>query len=137
MRSLGKNDVVRYDSQVGSGFGKNIANWKDRKMAYPTNVLHMATECGNKSHSAAFPRALPAWFIKLFTDGFDVVLDPFNGSGTTTEVAHDLGRHSIGIEILPEYCELARQRLDATPLVMLEQPKANGKALRKKPQRVH
>lgn len=44
LKSLGKNDVVRFDSQVGSGFGKNIANWLDRKKAYPTNVLHLATE---------------------------------------------------------------------------------------------
>ena len=48
LSSLGKNDVVRYDSQVGSGFGKNIANWKDRELAFPSNVLHFATECGNK-----------------------------------------------------------------------------------------
>ena len=59
MKSLGKNDVVRYDSQVGNAFAKNIANWKGRSMAYPTNVLHLATECGNKNHSAAFPSSLP------------------------------------------------------------------------------
>src|SRR5260364_132469 len=43
LKSLGKNDVVRFDSKVGSGFGKNIANWVRRSMAYPTNVLHLAT----------------------------------------------------------------------------------------------
>lgn len=36
-------------------------------MAYPTNVVHLATECSNKNHSAAFPEGLPEWFIKLFT----------------------------------------------------------------------
>lgn len=56
LRSLGSNDIIRFNSQVGSGFGKNIANWKGRGMAYPSNVLHLATECGNKSHSAAFPK---------------------------------------------------------------------------------
>lgn len=120
LKSLGKNDVVRYDSQVGSGFGKNIANWAQRTMAYPTNVLHMATECGNKNHSAAFPRALPEWFIKLFTDEGDVVLDPFAGSGTTLEVAKELHRNSIGIEILPEYCELAKDKLEDRQLVLLQ-----------------
>lgn len=120
LKSLGKNDVVRYDSQVGSGFGKNIANWAQRTMAYPTNVLHMATECGNKNHSAAFPRALPEWFIKLFTDEGDTVLDPFAGSGTTLEVAKELRRNTLGIEILPEYCEMAREKIEDRQLVLLQ-----------------
>lgn len=119
LKSLGKNDVVRFDSQVGSGFGKNIANWSQRTMAYPTNVLHLATECGNKSHSAAFPKALPEWFIKLFTDEGDLVLDPFAGSGTTLEAAKSLGRNSIGIEILSQYCEMSRERLQESPQHML------------------
>jgi hypothetical protein len=44
LKALGKNDVVRFDSQVGSGFGKNIANWLKRDMAFPTNVLHLSQE---------------------------------------------------------------------------------------------
>lgn len=120
LKSLGKNDVVRYDSQVGSGFGKNIANWAQRTMAYPTNVLHMATECGNKNHSAAFPKALPEWFIKLFTDEGDSVLDPFAGSGTTLEIAKELRRNTIGIEILPEYCEMTREKIEERQLVLLQ-----------------
>ena len=60
LKSLGENDVKRFDSQVGSGFGKNIANWLNRDMAYPSNVLHLATECGNKNHSAAFPTHCPS-----------------------------------------------------------------------------
>lgn len=120
LKSLGKNDVVRYDSQVGSGFGKNIANWAQRTMAYPTNVLHMATECGNKNHSAAFPKALPAWFIKLFTDEGDSVLDPFAGSGTVLEVAKELRRNAIGIEILSEYCEMAREKIEDRQLALLQ-----------------
>ncbi|MFN3884188.1 MAG: DNA-methyltransferase [Rhodocyclaceae bacterium] len=111
LKSLGRNDVVRFDSRVGSGFGKNIANWLQRSWAYPTNVLHLSTECGNKNHSAAFPRALPEWFIRLFTDEGDWVLDPFVGSGTTLEAAALLGRNSVGIDILAEYCEMARRNV--------------------------
>lgn len=121
LKALGKNDVVRFDSQVGSGFGKNIANWAERSMAFPTNVLHMATECGNKSHSAAYPKALPEWFIKLFTDEGDWVLDPFMGSGTTLEVARELGRNSIGIDVLADYCELARERINEQQYVLLQE----------------
>jgi DNA modification methylase len=103
LRKLGNNDVVRFNSQVGSGFGKNIANWVGREMAYPTNVLHMATECGNKNHSATFPKELPSWFIRLFTNEGDVVLDPFMGSGTTSIAAYELGRGYTGIELKDEY----------------------------------
>ncbi|HEY9285262.1 MAG TPA: site-specific DNA-methyltransferase [Pyrinomonadaceae bacterium] len=112
LKKLGGNDVVRFNSQVGSGFGKNIANWLGRTMAYPTNVLHLATECGNKNHSAAFPRELPSWFIKLFTDEDDVVLDPFMGSGTTCLVAHELGRGFVGIELKDEYYQEALANID-------------------------
>jgi len=111
LKKLSGGDTVRNESNVGSGFGRNVSNWVDRDMAYPTNVLHMATECGNKKHSAAFPETLPEWFIKLFTVEGDVVLDPFMGSGTTNIVANRMGRNSIGIELVEEYYELVKKGL--------------------------
>ena len=95
---------------MGSGFGKNISNWLGRDLVYPNNVLYLATESSNKSHSAAFPLELPSWFIKLFTKERDTVLDPFLGSGTTTIAASQLGRNSIGIEILKDYYDKAIDR---------------------------
>lgn len=132
LRSLGKNDVVRHDSQVGSGFGKNIANWLGRTMAYPSNVLHLATECGNKNHSASFPQALPEWFIKLFTDEGDTVLDPFVGSGTTCQAAHGLRRNSIGIDILQEYVELAEKNMILDKPIERVDSKRQGKVQRER-----
>lgn len=41
----------------------------------------------------------------------DLILDCFNGSGTTTEAANFLNRRFIGIEISPEYCRIAEDRL--------------------------
>ena len=111
LKTLGANDVVRHDSQVGNAFGKNIANWQGRDRAYPTNVLHLATECGNKGHSAAFPQALPRWFIELFTDPGDTVLDPFAGSGTTLAAALALGRDALGVELSPAYAARCRETL--------------------------
>ncbi len=113
LKKLNDNDKVRFNSQVGSGFGKNISNWIGRDMAYPTNVLHLATECGNKNHSAAFPKALPSWFIKLFTEEDDVVLDPFAGSGTSCAAAYELNRSYIGIELKEEYYLMALATIDA------------------------
>lgn len=120
LKSLGKNDVVRYDSQVGNAFAKNIANWAGRDMAYPTNVLHLATECSNKQHSAAYPLGLPQWFIKLFTDEGDVVLDPFAGSGTTLEAAIALNREAIGIDISQEFVAMCQAIIAPTQNRLLE-----------------
>jgi len=82
--------------------------------------LHLATECNNKNHSAAFPQELPEWFIKLFTKENDTVLDPFMGSGTTLSVANRMKRNSIGIEIVPEYYEMVRKELKPVELYLLE-----------------
>jgi DNA modification methylase len=103
LKNLSETDKIRDNSKVGSGFGKNISNWLSREKAYPSNVLHMATVCNNKNHSASFPDSMPEWFIKLFTKEDDWVLDPFMGSGTTNIVAKRLRRNSIGIDIMPEY----------------------------------
>jgi len=111
LKNLSQTDQVRDTSKVGSGFGKRVANWLERDLVYPTNVLHLATETSNRKHSAVFPEALPEWFIKLFTQEGDTVLDPFMGSGTTLRVAKRMRRNGLGIEILPEYVELAEHEI--------------------------
>jgi site-specific DNA-methyltransferase (adenine-specific)/site-specific DNA-methyltransferase (cytosine-N4-specific) len=120
LKRLSETDKIRDNSKSGSGFGKNISNWLVRDKAYPTNVLHLPTECNNKNHSAVFPEALPEWFIKLFTKKNDWVLDPFLGSGTTAKVARRMHRNSIGIEILPEYYEMVMAELDKKKLALFE-----------------
>jgi DNA modification methylase len=111
LKNLSETDKIRDPSKVGSGFGKNISNWVGRDKAYPTNVLHLATECSNKSHSAAFPKSLPEWFIKLFTEKGDTVLDPFLGSGTTCLVASSMKRNSIGFELEEKYFNICVESL--------------------------
>jgi site-specific DNA-methyltransferase (adenine-specific) len=134
LKNLSETDKIRDNSKVGSGFGKNISNWLTRDKAYPTNVLHLATECSNKNHSAAFPEELPEWFIKLFTKENDVVLDPFMGSGTTLFVANRMKRHSIGIDNVPEYYEMVKKQIKPVELYLLE-PKEKYETL--KPVRRH
>ena len=120
LKNLSEVDKIRDNSKVGSGFGKNISNWLERDMAYPTNVLHLATECGNKNHSAAFPESLPEWFIKLFTQEYDTVLDPFMGSGTTVFVANRMNRHAIGIDIVDEYCKKVQKKINEQEMMLFE-----------------
>jgi site-specific DNA-methyltransferase (adenine-specific) len=121
LKMLGRNDVIRFNSRSGSGFGKNISNWIGRKMVYPTNVLHLPTETSNKNHSATFPKSLPSWFIKLFTKENDWVLDPFLGSGTTCEAAYELKRNSVGIEIIEDYAKLAKERIPQSSLQIFDE----------------
>ena len=114
LKNLSETDKSRDNAKNGSGFGKNVSNWLERETVYPTNVLHLSTECNNKNHSAAFPDALPEWFIKLFTQENDTVLDPFAGSGTTLRVAQNLKRNSAGIEIVPKYVEMIESQICET-----------------------
>lgn len=134
LKKLSETDKKRDNAKNGSGFGKNVSNWIERELVYPTNVVHLATECNNKGHSAAFPDELPEWFIKLFTKEGDVILDPFMGSGTTVVVADKMGRVGIGIEILEEYYKIASSQLNQTGFVFEKKGKyaSNKSKLRNK-----
>jgi len=65
-------------------------------------------------HPAMFPEELALRVMKLFSFAGDVVLDPFNGVGTTAVVAQKLGRKFVGIDISQEYCDIAQKRLKPT-----------------------
>ncbi len=62
-------------------------------------------------HPAMFPEELAERVLKLFSFRGDVVLDPFNGAGTTTLVAKKNGRQFLGVDISEEYCKTAERRL--------------------------
>jgi site-specific DNA-methyltransferase (adenine-specific) len=62
-------------------------------------------------HPAMFPEEIPRRLLKLFSYQNDLVLDPFNGVGTTTLAAWKNNRRFIGIEISPEYCREALDRI--------------------------
>lgn len=66
-------------------------------------------------HPAMFPEELVERMLKLFSYQNDIVLDPFNGVGTTTVTAKKLNRRYLGIDISEEYCRRARQRLQDIP----------------------
>jgi len=64
----------------------------------------------NGRHEAEFPEELARRVIKLFSPCEGLVLDPFVGTGTTTYVAKKLGRKWLGIDMVPEYVEMAKLR---------------------------
>ena len=84
-------------------YGKNNTNMHDYFKATP--------EPQTNGHPCQKPKQWAEWLITRATKEHNIVLDPFMGSGTTLEACKKLGRKYIGIEISPEYCEIARGRL--------------------------
>jgi site-specific DNA-methyltransferase (adenine-specific) len=81
------------------------------------SVWHIApVPPGYIDHPCPFPEEIPYRLMKLYSYEDDVVLDPFNGSGQTTKVAHHFGRQYIGIDLVKEYVELAKLRIAREPL---------------------
>jgi site-specific DNA-methyltransferase (adenine-specific) len=64
------------------------------------------------NHPAPFPEDLPHRLIRMLTAPREYVLDPFNGSGTTTKAACDLGRSGIGFDTSSKYRKIAEQRIE-------------------------
>ncbi len=82
-------------------------------MAGTLSVWDIQPESARKvGHPAPFPLELAARAIRLFSYQGDVVLDPFNGSGTTCVAAAENARHFVGYDISSQYCELALSRLE-------------------------
>lgn len=65
-----------------------------------------------RKHPAVYPDKIPFDFIQCFCPDNGIVLDPFTGSGSTLVMAKKLERNFIGFDIVPEYCDLARERLN-------------------------
>ena len=92
--------------------GKKVVNdtkIKGNVFRYDTAKASKRGEYGG--HPAPFPEALANDHILSWSNEGDIVLDPFMGSGTTGFVANKLGRHYIGIELNPEYVEMAERRI--------------------------
>ena len=78
------------------------------------NVWEMSAEASSKNrlHPAPFPEKIAHDHIISWSNEGDTVLDPFMGSGTTGKMAKQLGRNFIGIELDPDYFEIAEQRIE-------------------------
>ena len=80
--------------------------WVLGKWSFPPEI-----RMRDYNHPAMFPEEMPRRLIKLFSYKNDIVLDPFNGAGTTTLVSWKLHRRFIGIDVSLQYCETALNRL--------------------------
>ena len=85
---------------------------KDEFCEYTLSTWFISPETRKiAGHPASFPEELVKRLVKLFSYRGDLILDPFNGSGTTTYVAKKFARNYIGIDISKDYCQFARERI--------------------------
>jgi DNA modification methylase len=113
-RHQGFNDrwdhMTREEQQAN---GRLLRNYEPDLSAIVTpEVWQIATAAFSEAHFATFPPALVLPCILAGCPADGTVLDPFFGAGTTGMVADRLGRDCIGIELNPEYAELARRRIE-------------------------
>jgi site-specific DNA-methyltransferase (adenine-specific) len=84
---------------------------RDNVWKFANGFNHSSKDVIAFEHPAIFPESLARDHILSWSNEGDIVLDPFSGSGTTAKMAKHNGRRFIGIEINPEYCEIAEKRL--------------------------
>lgn len=114
----GNQRTTHSDSDTLSGRAKELKEKAfyflkyDKNGSKPRDVWDILPEDTQKrgEHYAAYPEDLCKMPILATCPKDGLVLDPFVGTGTTTLVAMKLGRRSIGIDIAPEYAEIARKR---------------------------
>ena len=112
-------EVFSKETLKHTGDKENIDITKEEFIEYVNGHWSIAPETRMKkfNHPAMFPEELVKRCIKLFSYKNDLVLDPFNGAGTTTFVANLLERRYIGIDISETYCEIAKERISSTNLL--------------------
>jgi DNA modification methylase len=117
-RTVTKMDDSRNDKGTFNAIGKTILpdpNGRNRR-----SVWTVTTKPYSGAHFATFPPDLIEPCILAGSRKGDTVLDPFNGSGTTGAVALKHGRAYIGIDLNPDYIELAHDRISKAQPMLLE-----------------
>jgi len=113
-RCFNKKDIaVPYKNPTDKRIKLLIKNGSPGRTPYDVFNLNIVKNVSKDktAHPCQIPVELNELFIKASSKKGDVVLDPFGGSFSTAVAAKKLGRHSINIEINPEYCKIGRKRL--------------------------
>ena len=115
LKRLSKKSVKTVGTEVdGRAWGKS-GNREDNKLKYPRNVIDIKTVFNRSkekvNHPTQKPVALMEYLIKTYTNEGETVLDFTMGSGTTGVACKNLSRDFIGIELNPEYFEIAKKRI--------------------------
>lgn len=100
-------DSKNIDISIDEFKNWNVARW----------IISSEKNMKKYKHPAMFPEKLVERLIKLYSYQNDIILDPFNGVGTTTFVAKKLNRRYIGIELSEDYCKIAEERLNSILII--------------------
>jgi len=100
--------VTAYGNHVYK-FVKRLSKEERREWGY-SGIWKINTVRANKEHPAMFPVELPWRCIKMHSDEGGIILDPFDGSGTTIIACEQINRQCYGIELDPKYVDLAIKR---------------------------
>lgn len=107
--------IIMYKGEWKKTKGTKISTIEKEEFMQWTNglwVFNGENRTKKLKHPAPFPEELPKRCIKLFSYEEDLVLDPFNGSGTTGVVAFKNNRNFIGYDINLDYCNFAKERIN-------------------------
>lgn len=110
-KCAGQNYDSTCKNMSGDG-SRTEKHFKVNSTKVKENVWDIAVAQNKTEHPAVFPYSLAEMHIKSWSSEGDLVLDPFMGSGTTGMAALDNGRRFIGIEIVPDYVELSKKRIE-------------------------
>jgi site-specific DNA-methyltransferase (adenine-specific) len=104
--------VRQRDGTTKDGHGKGIKIISEFGQRHNIWLCHPEKSNNKRFHPAMFPEHLARDHIVSWSNEGDIVLDPFMGSGTTGVACKNLGREFIGIELDPEYFEIAKKRIE-------------------------
>ena len=100
------------EKKVGVGNFMAEAKWINDPRSPNGGYEAAPSKPQSNSHPTVKPIALMEYLVKLVSREGQVVLDPFMGSGTTGMACKKLDREFIGIEMMPEYMEIAKCRIE-------------------------
>ena len=107
-------DAIKEPSTDGESI---TATGKSYPFRNKRSVWSINTASYKEAHFAVFPKELPMNCIKAGTKPGGVVLDPFAGSGTTLQVAQELARKSVGIDVKSEFLDMCLARTEQMNLL--------------------
>ncbi|SET37557.1 site-specific DNA-methyltransferase (adenine-specific) [Natronincola peptidivorans] len=113
----GDKEKIDIEAEEFKNWTKNL--WYINEEHGYENLMCIANNQNKKEHPCPYPEELVRRLLKLYTYKDNIILDPFNGIGTTTKVAKEMDRRFIGIEQSLEYCHIAAKSMgEAAGLVV-------------------
>lgn len=107
----GSKELIDISSEEFKEWTKNLWYFDEERDIFYENLICTPNTSSKSNHPCPFPEELVERLVKLYTYKDNVILDPFNGLGTTSFVAKKNSRQFIGIDQSHKYCAIAAQRI--------------------------